>query len=63
MDDVRSHRGANGNVSRVFTQDDAGRVLYGKDTTEGIVSIEPDGPRQVRIFRRDPGTGDISSHF
>lgn len=44
-----------------FSDEHASRVLYGKDTTEGIVSIEIDGPRHARVFRRDRDSGQTTS--
>jgi DNA polymerase elongation subunit (family B) len=63
MHDPASHPSATGGTSQVFSQEDASHVLYGKDTTQGIVSIEPDGLRQVRVFRRDPVSGVMTSHL
>lgn len=53
----------NGTPSPEFSDEHANRVLYGKDTTEGIVSIEVEGPRQVRVFRRDCESGHTTSHL
>lgn len=49
-------------VGQGFDETDAIRVLYGKDTSEGIVSIEPDGPHHARVFRRDLASGETISH-
>ncbi|CAA9560940.1 MAG: DNA polymerase II [uncultured Thermomicrobiales bacterium] len=49
--------------SPTFDAAHANRVLYGKDTTEGIVSIEVDGPHHARIFCRDRDSGQTTSHL
>lgn len=44
-----------------FGKDDASRVLYGKDATESIVSIEPEGTNGIRVFRRADEAADATS--
>lgn len=48
-------------IGQGFDETDAVRVLYGKDTTQGIVSIEPEGAQHARVFRRDPASGQTTS--
>lgn len=37
-----------------FTEKDASRLLYGLNSTPGIVSVEPSGPNEVDVFQRQP---------
>ncbi|MDQ3443244.1 MAG: ribonuclease H-like domain-containing protein, partial [Chloroflexota bacterium] len=37
-----------------FTEVDASRLLYGLNSTPGIVSVEPSGPNEVDVFQRQP---------
>lgn len=60
QDQNADHTGINA-TSSAFSEEHASRVLYGKDTTEGIVSIELDGPRHVRVYRRDLASGETTS--
>lgn len=61
MHDPNPSHPAPGSQLPTFGEEQATRVLYGKDMTEGIVSIEVDGPGQVRVFLRDLETGRTTS--
>ncbi|MDQ3654873.1 MAG: ribonuclease H-like domain-containing protein [Chloroflexota bacterium] len=42
-----------------FTEMDASRLLYGLNSTPGIVSVEPSGPNEVDVFQRQPDGSTI----
>lgn len=37
-----------------FTESDAPRLLYGSNSTPGIVSVEPSGQNEIDLFQRQP---------
>lgn len=63
MHNQNSDRPVTTTTSSTFGEEHASRVLYGKDTTKGIVSIEVDGPLHARVFRRDRDSEQTISHL